>query len=52
VSSEIEQFKNGLNDVGGIWNKVHLYPKELQPLFNEVPVALSRAAFKSLYIIE
>jgi hypothetical protein len=46
VSSEIEQFKNGLNDVGGIWNKVHLYPKELQP------VALSRAAFKSLYIIE
>ncbi len=31
---------------------MHLYPEEFQPLFTEVPVALSRATFKSLYRIE
>ena len=52
MSAEIEQFKEGLNDVGGTWNKVHFYPKEFQPLFTELPVALTRDTFKSLYIIE
>ena len=52
VSSEIEHFKTGLNNVGGLWNKVHLYPKEFQSLFTVVPMALSRAIFKSLYTIQ
>lgn len=41
----------GLN-VGGLWNKVQLYPKEFQSLFTVVPVALSRTTFKLLYTIE
>ncbi|KAK3725848.1 hypothetical protein QZH41_020584 [Actinostola sp. cb2023] len=52
ISSEIQQFENGLNDVGGLWNLIQLNAEEFYSLFTFVPTEMSRSAFKSLCKID
>ncbi|XP_046856273.1 uncharacterized protein LOC124449400 isoform X2 [Xenia sp. Carnegie-2017] len=49
---EIEQFKMGINDVGGLLDTIKTHSHEFKPLFTELPKKFSRESFKAIYEIE
>ena len=52
VTSEIDQFVRGVNDVGALWETIKRHPAEFESLFTRRPVALTSDVFKSLLFIE
>ena len=48
----MEQFAQGLNDVGGLYDRMTMSPDAFRPLFSYQKQAISRQQFKALYKYE